>query len=643
MVESNHMNFIVLVKQVPDISRIPQDAWDKEKGTLKRSVLDAVLNPLDLKALTLAVKLRVSFPEGKIICLTMGPRQAKDVLLDCLSRGADEAVLLTDVKFAGADTPATAAALAQAIRKIRQDFFKSDDYIILSGMQSVDGDTAQVPPQVAEDLGIDHIGYVRSFSLDGGIPAFQRIISSGIESVSPLKYPLLLTVVDIPDPVFRSFKFARKALVYKIIEWNAESIKADPSKIGAKGSKTWVSQIYPVLSQSSRHCFFPSSVSELLDRLHADFRRAGPLAASGQDGPVPALDKTSYTGDIWVYIEHVEGQIAPVSLELLTKAKALAASLKARVAAVVLGQMPLPVQHSLGEYGADIVYSVDHPYLHSFRPVPYKYALKILLEKFRPQIMLFGATLLGRELAPRAAYAIGAGLTADCTALELFDHERNGVKYFGVLKQIRPALGGNIMAAILTKDAFCQMATVRPGVFRMTRIPGWQKPEIIQERLSFDGELILSRILAVQPEPPAADLSAEILVSGGHGLGTKENFNQYLPSLAAALSAWLQVRAEVVGSRTAVEDGFITHDRQIGQTGHTVTPKLYVAVGISGAIQHIAGMQHSAIVLAVNTDKSSRILGTADYALTMDYKQAVPQLVSAIEARIVERQRSGGA
>lgn len=180
------MNYIVLVKQVPDISNIPIDAWDKEKGTLKRGMLDNIPNLLDLHAFTFVHKMREKSKQknSRIICLTMGPKHAKEVLADYLSRGADQAVLLTDRNFAGADTIATSYSLAQAIRKIKKDIFKNEEYLIISGMQSVDGDTAQVPPQVAEELGIEHIAYVQSFYYDKGL-VVKRIGPRGIEAVSP--------------------------------------------------------------------------------------------------------------------------------------------------------------------------------------------------------------------------------------------------------------------------------------------------------------------------------------------------------------------------------------------------------------------------------------------------------------------------
>ena len=255
------MDFIVLVKQVPDVSNIPEEAWDREKGTLRRGVLDNVLNPLDLHALTLACRMRqdIGEPDSRVICLTMGPPQSKEILQDSIARGADQAVLLTDRAFSGADTWATAYALGQGIRRIEREILKTSRYIIVAGMQSVDGDTAQVPAQVAEELGIEQIAYAQSFRIDKD-PIIKRIGPTGMETVAPLAYPFLITATACTQPLYKSFHRGRVARGQPIIEWDAKAVEADPKRIGIPGSRTQVFRIFSPSEEKHKECkYFPEA------------------------------------------------------------------------------------------------------------------------------------------------------------------------------------------------------------------------------------------------------------------------------------------------------------------------------------------------------------------------------------------------
>jgi electron transfer flavoprotein alpha subunit len=635
------MNIIVLVKQVPDISHIPEEAWDHEKGTLKRGVLDTVFNPLDLQALTFACQMRDTHSlsgKGRVVALTMGPNQAREMLEDCLSRGADEAVLLTDMKFAGADTPATAYALAQAVRKIGQEILNDNSYVLISGMQSVDGDTAQVPPQVAEALDIEHIAYARSFRFDPqGTLLVDRIGPKGIETVQPTHYPVLITTTNCVLPVNRSFHRLRSACVAgaaKLHIWGADAIRADEDKTGFKGSRTWVYRIFSSVHQRAKPCEYPKAMEDLLDRLERDYKR-GPRKAVEARAPYVLGDRTpSYQGEVWVFAEQENGVLADVSRELLGKAKELGRSLKEKVAAVLVGDNVQGLTQDLFAAGADKVYLAEHGLLKDFLPFPYKKTVAAMVLRYRPQIVLFGATPLGRELAPRIAYATGAGLTADCTGLEIDDHIKGDEVLVAILKQTRPALGGNIMATIMTKDSPFQMATVRPGVFKALSPALSGKGEIVRFEPALEDKDLRSRIILSKPALEKAHLEeADIIVCGGRGMGSRADFEKYLPPLAQALARWLKCQVEVAGSRMAVEDGFIGHERQVGQTGQTVAPKLYIAIAVSGAVQHITGMQNAGVVLALNKDPHARIYNYSDYGIVADFEDAVPELIEAIQRR----------
>jgi electron transfer flavoprotein alpha/beta subunit len=263
------MNYIVLIKQVPDIRNIPPDAWDWEKGTLRRGMLDTVCNELDRQALAFTAALREQ-QDGRVVVLTMGPPFATEVLRFALAVCADRAVLLTDRKLGGADTPATAYPLSQSIRKIEKDMFGGDrDYLIIAGMQSVDGDTAQVPPQVAEELGIPHIAYATSFGFADGVLQVARITRVGKEVVSPTRYPALITVTNWTEPPFASFHRTAWAFDQEIVTWTAAEVGAEPGRIGLTGSRTTVNRIFSPKDVSTKDCEYVADMGRLAGKIRA--------------------------------------------------------------------------------------------------------------------------------------------------------------------------------------------------------------------------------------------------------------------------------------------------------------------------------------------------------------------------------------
>ncbi len=631
------MNTIVLVKQVPDISDLRPDAWDTKKGTLRRGVLDSVLNPLDLHALTLAADLRRD--GSKMVALTMGPPQAREMLRDCLARGADEAVLLSDLLFAGADTCATAIALASGIRRIAEEFGFGSEYAILAGMQSVDGDTAQVPPQVAEQLGIEQIAYAEAVEFREGIGlVVHRIGPHGQEEVTPETLPVLITATASTEPLYRSFHRARASLKKTILTWKAQDLGLEADVLGLKGSRTQVVRIFSPKETRANECqMLDVQHTTKLPELLREAWQAGGRREQTESGPTYDLAgrEPSQRGEVWVFAEQEEGQLHSVSLELLGEARRLAAPLGEQVGAVVLGENVRGLAPELIAHGADRVYVVEHPLLKHFLPIPYKTALVAAVKRHRPQIMLFGATPLGRELAPRVAYGAGAGLTADCTQLEIGDVQRDKQTRVAVLRQTRPALGGNIMATIITKNSPVQMATVRPAVMKAMPADPERKGEVVELTVELDETLVKTRVLSRQPLPSGVNLAdAEVIVAGGRGLGSKENFARTIPPLAQALGEFLGASFEVGASRMAVEDGFIGREHQVGQTGQTVQPRLYVAVAISGAIQHISGMQNSGIILAINKDPQAPIFRYADFGVVGEYETVIPRLLEALPSPV---------
>ncbi|WP_010415880.1 electron transfer flavoprotein subunit alpha/FixB family protein [Anaerophaga thermohalophila] len=331
--------------------------------------------------------------------------------------------------------------------------------------------------------------------------------------------------------------------------------------------------------------------------------------------------------NIFVICEIEDGKVADVSLELLTKGRSLANQLNCRLEAIALGHNLKGIEEQIFPYGADVVHIGDDKRLEPYTTLPFTSVVVELFKKEKPQIALLGATTMGRDLGPRVSSALQSGLTADCTALEIGDHEDKRAKkhYKNLLYQIRPAFGGNIVATIINPDHRPQMATVREGVMKKEVFSKTHKGEVkvidVQKYLKPEDTVV--KIIERHIEKNRINIkNASIIVSGGYGMGSKENFS-ILYELAEVLGG------EVGASRAAVDAGFAEHDRQVGQTGVTVRPKLYIACGISGQIQHTAGMEESSMVIAINNDPSAPINKIADFVITGDVMETIPKLIKA--------------
>ena len=326
-----------------------------------------------------------------------------------------------------------------------------------------------------------------------------------------------------------------------------------------------------------------------------------------------------------VYCEYDEGRVADVSLELLTKGRVLANKLGVKLEAVVIGDKLDGIEKQLYPYGADTVYKVEDKRLYPYTSNPHAAVLINLFKEIKPQICLMGATCIGRDLGPRVSSCLHSGLTADCTALEIGNHTdvKTGKDYTDLLYQIRPAFGGNIVATIVNPECRPQMATVREGVTKKEIYDANHKGQAIKldaKKYVADTDFVVEIIDRHIEKSKINIKNSPIIVAGGYGVGSKENF-ELLHELARTLNG------EVGASRAAVDAGFTEHARQIGQTGVTVRPKLYIACGISGQIQHIAGMQDSSIIISINNDPNAPINKIADYVITGDMEEVVPKLI----------------
>jgi electron transfer flavoprotein alpha subunit len=694
-------HYIVLVKQVPDVSQITDNAFDPKTGNLIRTRLPSVINELDAQALAFAhhMKTLSNDRDGKVVALTMGPPMAAEVLRYSLSRCADMAVLLTDRALGGADTWATANPLAFATRKICTELLGgSNDYYIVAGMQSVDGDTAQVPAQMADELDIPCVPYATEANYENGRFTFTRIISGGSQIVQPLSRPAIITVAKYECPLFASFSGTRKASQIELIQWGADDVKA--TAMGVAGSKTRVIRVFPpgkttrkcqhiesagklaeiirasvkktaqtghAQSETERNYVLPEQRGSIFDRhyegtskeveeyaalvakLHAlhitdpseinEAVKEMILADKTIDFHKKALDdmlaglvhtQPDYTGQVWVMAEVSDGTLNAATFELLGKAHELADSLRTQVGAVLVGDGVKPLCNELIAAGADTVYLIQDPLLKEFDPHSYRKAVSDVFKKYKPQIFLYGATPQGRVLAPMVSYRVGCGLTADCTGLDIRDSSRKG--QIAVLMQTRPALGGNVMATICTKDSTCQMATARPGVMKRLPADAQRKGRIIEHSVSLTPDDLSLRILSTEKAHGKVQFDSDVIISGGKGMQNRDTYDRLLSRLCETVRERLGTTVESGATRTAVEQGFAERIRQVGQTGTAVGPTLYVAIGISGAIQHMIGVANTETIIAINTDPHAPIFKQCDYYIIGSAEKVVPELVEALNA-----------
>ncbi len=334
-------------------------------------------------------------------------------------------------------------------------------------------------------------------------------------------------------------------------------------------------------------------------------------------------------GNVWIFIEQQDGQLADVSLELVCKGRELATELGVKTEAVLLGKKVGTLAARLHEYGCDNVFLADHAELEYFSAIPYTKVIAKLVRERQPDIILFGATQVGRSLAPRVASDLQAGLTADCTALRIDDFEDKAQKRIlrNKLMQIRPAFGGNIIATIVNSWEGPQMVTVREGVMRLDEPQPGRQGETTKIEVELGPEDTLARLVERVREASENSLkSAQIIVAGGYGVGGAEEF-----ALVRKLAE--TVGGAVAASRAAVDAGWVDRSHQVGQTGMTVRPRLYIACGISGSVQHRAGMSESAKILSINSDPAAPIFSISDFGIVGDLKVIIPKFIDAYKAR----------
>ncbi|MGN0384620.1 MAG: electron transfer flavoprotein subunit alpha/FixB family protein [Lachnospiraceae bacterium] len=347
------------------------------------------------------------------------------------------------------------------------------------------------------------------------------------------------------------------------------------------------------------------------------------------------MNLEEYKG-VYVFAQQVDNEISGIALELLGKGKELAAQLETETVAVLIGYNVKGLADTLAEYGADKVIVVDDPELEVYRTEPYAHALSSVINEYKPEIVLVGATAIGRDLGPTVSARVATGLTADCTVLEIGDFPLNPIpgqeQKHNQLLMTRPAFGGNTIATIACPDNRPQMATVRPGVMQKIAPIAGAKANIIEYNPGFtpNNKYVTIKEVVKAVSDTVDIMDAKVLVSGGRGVGSAENF-KILEDLAEALGGTVSC------SRAVVDNGWKPKDLQVGQTGKTVRPQIYFAIGISGAIQHVAGMEESDIIVAINKDETAPIFDVADYGVVGDLNKIVPQLTEALKAAKAEK------
>ena len=607
------MNIVVLIKQVPVVSQLKFDA---EKKTVVREGVPNTISAFDTLALAEALRLRRDLG-GEVTALTMGPPQAREALVQCLAMGADRAVHLVDRAFAGADTLATARALALAIRRRPFD-------LVFAGRYSVDAETGQVGPEVAELLDLPQVTGVRRLEVlaDGQTLVATREMDDGEEVVeAPL--PALLTAADRlnrgPSITPEGLESAQQKPIETL---TAADLSPDASLFGLAGSPTYVTGIQSVEIPRRREMVEAGSPEATVDRLVELLLAEGLFGSWRQrreehPRPLPAPANPS-PASVWVITETAGGQLRPVALELLGSGIGLAERLRTELVAVAFGDRIPPDQAAeLAAHGAHRLLCLQHSRLDAYDPETYASALAQAIGRYRPHSVLAPASANGRDFLPRVAARLELGLTGDCVGLEINDS--------GQLVQLKPAFGGNIVAPILSRT-FPQMATVRPGVLTRAE-PAWGRrasSETFQPTLERPPRWHL-RHRTPAPTDASPVEAAEIVLGVGTGIGGPEHL-PVVYELAETLGA------AVAASRPVTDRGWLPRRQQVGLSGKSIAPQLYFAIGISGAFNHTVGIQRAGIVVAINTNPRAPIFRAADFGIVGDWAVIVPLLSTRLRA-----------
>lgn len=634
------LTIISLIKQVP----LPSEMRMGEDGLMDRTKAKSIINIDCQFGLEAGLQLKKQYPDAKLVVCSMGPGSFENALRKAVSMGYEEAYLLSDRKLGGSDTYATGLALSTMLKHLGYTKFSKDPFIILAGRQTSDGDTAHVPSQVAENIGIPQATFVESVKADGkGNVIAKRIIEGGYQMLKlPMPCVISLTATGIP-PRKPSLSGAIKARSLKITTFGIDDIGLGTEKIGINGSPTIVVKVVnigserPPIKMSVGH-----NEKSLVDSLIENFKRGSNVmekkekeSKKGTDRPdYPDKDFRDGARGIITWAEITNNNISRPSLELLTPARKLATQLgpDTKVMTLVIGKNVKSFAQTLIEHGSDEVILVEDQRLDEYVVLPFSSIFAQVIKVRKPEIALFAATTSGRELAPRIGMKTDSGVTADCTGLEIGEYidKKEQVIYKPILESRRPTYGESKLATIL--GFVCpQISTARAGTFEIPKRVEGRKGKISTFKPVLDPkEFVVEIIKTERGEGGMQDLfDADIVISGGRGT-TVDNLK-----LVKELTEELRnqgIKAEWASSRPVVDDGIVEYARQIGQTGKTIRPKVYIAVGVSGAIQHIAGMKESEIIIAIDHNPKAHIFHNADFGIVGEYTDILPELIERVKA-----------
>jgi electron transfer flavoprotein alpha subunit len=634
------LTIISLIKQVP----VPGEMRMGEDGLMDRTKAKSIINIDCQFGLEAGLQLKKQYPDARLIVCSMGPKSFETSLRTAISMGYDEAYLLSDRKLGGSDTYATGLAISTMLKHLGFKRDSKDPFIILAGRQTSDGDTAHVPSQVAESLGIPQATFVESVKSEGGGNVIaKRIIEGGYQMMKlPIPCVISLTPTGIP-PRKPSLSGAIKARTLKITTFGIDDIGLGTEKIGINGSPTIVAKVVNIVSDRP-----PITMSEgtneasLVDSLIANIKKGGNVLEKKEIAARKEIERPDFpdkdfrngaTGII-TWAEITNGKISRPSLELLTPARNLAAQLgnDTRVITLVIGKNVRPFAQTLIEHGSDEVILVENNKLEEYLVLPFSSIFEQVIKERKPEIALFAATTSGRELAPRIGMKTDSGVTADCTGLEIGEYadKKEKVIYKPILESRRPTYGESKLATIL--GFVCpQISTARAGTFEVPkRIEGRQGIISTFNPALNDKDFIVEILKTVRGEGGLQNLfEADIIIAGGRGT-TNDNLG-----LIKALAEELKnqgINAEWACSRPVVDEGVAEYARQVGQTGKTIRPKVYIAVGVSGAIQHIAGMKESEKIIAIDHNPKAQIFHNADFGIVGEYTDIIPELIERVKA-----------
>jgi electron transfer flavoprotein alpha subunit len=615
-----------------------------EDGLMDRTKAKSIINIDCQFGLEAGLQLRKQHPDAKLIVCSMGPKSFETSLRTAISMGYDEAYLLSDRRLGGSDTYATGLAISTMLKHLGFTKDSKDPYIILAGRQTSDGDTAHVPSQVAENIGIPQATFVESVKADGtGNVIAKRVIEGGYQMLKlPIPCVISLTPTGIP-PRKPSLIGAIKARTLEITTFGIDQIGLGTEKIGINGSPTIVVKVVNIVSERP-----PVKMSEghnevtLVDSLIDNFKKGGNLLEKKEkvakkeiERPdFPVKDFRNGSRGIITWAEITNGKISRPSLELLTPARSLAGQLgnNTKVMTLMIGKNVQPLVQTLIEHGSDEVILVEDDKLEEYLVLPFSSIFAQVIKERKPEIALFAATTSGRELAPRIGMKTDSGVTADCTGLEIGEYidKKEKVIYRPILESRRPTYGESKLATIL--GFVCpQISTARAGTFEVPkRVEGRQGIVSVFNPVLNDEDFVVEILKTVRGESGLQNLfDADIVISGGRGT-TIDNL-ALIKALAEALKSQ-GINAEWASSRPVVDEGIVEYPRQIGQTGKTIRPKVYIAVGVSGAIQHIAGMKESEKIIAIDHNPKAHIFHYADFGIVGEYTDIIPELIERVKA-----------